>query len=457
MDDTRVPELADARVVVFGMARSGQRAAELAVAAGAADVLCTDLREDAPVVAGTRSVYGRHHVDDLLQADLVVLSPGIPPYIPILQAARSAGVPVRGELEVATSVLARFGVPTLAVTGTNGKSSTVWLLHQILQQAGLTSWVGGNLGDPVSSLALQLVTGTAAPAFAVIEVSSYQLETIERYRPHAAAVLNLTPDHLARHKTMQAYATAKLRLFENLADGDLAVLPAEDTHLQASGLAARGVSQRWLGAQPGCVVHDDRLDFGDAILDVQAFPLPGQHNRSNLGAAVLLARHAGVSLDAVRPGDLRPLPHRMELVHTDARGVAYINDSKATNVEAALVGIQAASEGTVFLLGGQGKSGADYRVLAPDLRSRARRVICFGSAGPAISAQLADAAVDHDCVPSLPDALRRARAVSLPGDTILLSPACASFDAYSDFEARGRHFTDLARAPASRPRNEPAP
>ncbi|HCH62490.1 MAG: UDP-N-acetylmuramoyl-L-alanine--D-glutamate ligase [Deltaproteobacteria bacterium] len=456
MADTRVPELSGARVVVFGMARSGLRAAELAVAAGADSVVCTDLRADAPVVPGTRSVYGRHDVGDLLNADLVVLSPGIPPHLPLLQAARDAAVPVRSELDVATSVLEQFGVRTLAVTGTNGKSSTVWLLHQVLLQAGHTSWVGGNLGDPVSSLALQLVTGGPAPDFAVIEVSSYQLENTERYRPHAAAVLNLTPDHLARHKTMVAYARAKMQLFQNQAAGDLAVLPADDEYLCRAALPTSGSTVRWTGAQPGVQVTGDQLEFGDQTLDLSDFPLPGLHNRRNLGAALLLARHVGISPHRIRPGDLRPLPHRMEAVHTDQRGVTFVNDSKATNVEAALVGIQAVSQPTVFLLGGQGKAGADYQVLAPDLQARARRVICFGSAGPVISAQLTDANVANDCVPSLPDALLRARAVSKPGDTILLSPACASFDAYSDFEARGHHFTDLARTPASRPRNEPA-
>jgi UDP-N-acetylmuramoylalanine--D-glutamate ligase len=317
--------------------------------------------------------------------------------------------------------------------------------------------VGGNLGDPVSSLALHLLHGGPPPDFAVIEVSSYQLETTERYRPRAAAVLNLTPDHLARHQTMAAYADAKMRLFQAQHKDDLAVLPPEDPHLRRTDLPADGPHIQWLGAHPGVIVAPDQLTIDGDTIDLRDFPLPGLHNRCNLGAAALLARHAGVSPDEWTPAELRSLPHRMELVHKDDRDVRYVNDSKATNVEAALVGIQATSTGTIFLLGGQGKAGADYQVLAEDLRVRARRVICFGSAGPTISAQLCDADMANDCVPSLPDALLRARTVSQPGDTILLSPACASFDAYSDFEARGRHFTDLARAPATRPPNEPAP
>lgn len=452
----RVPGLSDTRVVVFGMARSGEGAARLAVAAGAADVVCTDLRAEAPAVAGTRAVYGHHDEDDLTQADLVIVSPGIPPGLAILDAARAAGVEVRGELEVAARVLSAFDVPVLAVTGTNGKSSTVWLLHQILLQAGRRSWVGGNLGEPVSTLATALVEGAEPPDVAVVEVSSYQLETTETLRPHAAAVLNLTPDHLARHRTMAAYAEAKLRLFAQQQPGDLAVVPAADPHLPVSEVPGRA-ERALLGAHPGVRITADRLELGPhgPVVSCASFPLPGDHNRVNLAAALLLARHVGVDPTSVDLAPLRPLPHRMEQVHTDSQHRRWINDSKATNVDAALVGIEAVEAGTVFLLGGQGKDGADYRVLASALRARARRVICFGGTGPTIAAHLAEVGVDVDCVPSLPDAVSRARAVAAPGDTILLSPACASFDAYSDFEARGRHFAHLARTPALSP-SEPA-
>lgn len=442
-----VPGLTGARVVVFGMARSGVGAAKLAVAAGAADVLCTDLQPDAPTVAGTRTAYGHHDPTDLHAADLVIVSPGIPPHIRILRDTVAAGVPVRGELDVAAAVLAQLDVPVLAVTGTNGKSSTVWLLHQVLEQVGRKSWVGGNLGDPVSSLATALLRGGPRPDAAVVEVSSYQLETTTCFRPHAAAVLNLAPDHLARHGTMAAYAAAKLCIFAHQQPGDLAILPPHDPHLSAAAVPA-GPTRLWLGDTPGARVSDDDLLIGDSTVAVGGFPLPGHHNRLNLAAALLLARHVGVDPSAVDLSALQPLPHRMELVHTDHRGLRYINDSKATNVDAALVGIRAAPPTTIFLLGGQGKDGADYQVLAQSLQERARRVICFGSAGPAIAAQLSGAGLSPETVASMPDALSRARTVASSGDTILLSPACASFDAYSDFEARGRHFADLARAPS---------
>jgi len=441
-----VVELAGKRVVVFGMARSGVDAARLAVACGAADVLCTDLRADAPVVDGTRQAYGFHDEDDLQQADLIIVSPGIPPGIGLLRRARDQGTPVVGELGVAAAKLAELGVPMLAVTGTNGKSSTVWLLHQLLEQAGRDSWVGGNLGTPLSALVVDILEGRARPDAAVVEVSSYQLETCGPFRPHAAAVLNLQPDHLARHKTMDAYAAAKLGIFAHQKAGDLAVLkPGERLPWSA---VPQGVTRLELGSTPGVQV-DGHLVFegtaDDGRLDLSDFPLPGPHNAENLGTAMLLAMHSGVKRADIDPSQLRALPHRLEPVHTTDLGVRWVNDSKATNVDAALVGISAFDGPLLALLGGQGKDGADYRLLAGALQTRSRRVICFGQAGPAIARHLSDAGLAPELVDSLPAAATRARALALPGDTILLSPACASFDAYSDFEARGRHFADLAR------------
>jgi len=441
-----MPRLQGARVVIFGMARSGVDAARLALAAGAADVLCTDLQADAPVVDGTRQVYGHHNEEDLRQADLVIVSPGIPPGIALLAHARAAGVPVVGELGVAASVLAELHVPMLAVTGTNGKSSTVWLLHQLLLQAGRSSWVGGNLGTPLSALAVELLSGKPAPDAAVVEVSSYQLETCGAFRPVAAAVLNLQPDHLARHKTMARYAEAKLGIFAHQKPGDLAVLKPGG-HLSWDRVPQE-VSRLVLGGTPGVRFDGPRLALegthDDGVLQLDAFPLPGPHNAENLGAALLLAMHLGVRRADIDPAGLRALPHRLEPVPSTDEGITWVNDSKATNVDAALVGISAFDGPLLALLGGQGKNGADYGLLVPALQTRARRVICFGQAGPTIARQLSDAGMVPELVDTLPAAATRARALAEAGDTILLSPACASFDAYSDFEARGRHFADLA-------------
>ena len=444
-----VPALAGARVVVFGMARSGVAAAQLAVAAGASDVVCTDLNPNAPLVPGTRAVVGRHDEDDLLNADIVVVSPGVPPNVAPLRRARDVGVPVIGELGLAADVLRQHNVPMLAVTGTNGKSSTVFFLHQILEQAGQTSWVGGNLGEPLSNLALQLVRGGPVPDHAVVEVSSYQLETAGPFRPVGAAALNLTPDHLARHGTMEQYAATKMRLFAHQVRGDLAVLPAQDPYLSHRPLP-RGVRVARIDGAPGIHISAKTLTLVDqpvsGTIDLQGFALPGHHNRQNLAAAVLLAIHAGVPLERIDPSRLQPLPHRLEWVHTGKTGVRWINDSKATNVDSALVGIQAMTGPTIFLLGGEGKAGADYRELVPALHRCARQVICFGQSGPLIFAALEDAQLPVALVDSLAEAVDLAHQNATSVDTILLSPACASFDAFRDFEDRGRTFAKLARA-----------
>ena len=448
-------DLRGQRVCVLGMARSGVAAAQLALARGAADVVCCDLRPDAPVVEGTRAAYGPHRMEDATGAHLLVVSPGVPARSPMVQAALAAGVPVVGELGFAWEDLRARGVPVLAVTGTNGKSSTVWFLHQLLIAAGRRSWVGGNLGEPLSLLAGALRSGASDAEIAVVEVSSYQLELPGRFAPAGAAVLNLTPDHLARHGSLQAYAAAKMGIFRRMSPGGVAVLPAGDPLLRPDALPP-GLRVWHPGAWPGARDLGDHLYFmgtdSTGPLDLRAFPLPGAHNRANLAAGALLAQALGMPLSELRVGGLRPLPHRLELVH-EAGGVRWRNDSKATNVDAALVGVMAVPWPQITLLGGQGKDGADYLPLVPALRSRARRVICFGADGPLIAAVLGPRlpGLPVEQVADLAAAVDRARAVAEAGDTVLLSPACASFDAFRDFEHRGEAFAALARAPDLRP------
>jgi len=305
--------------------------------------------------------------------------------------------------------------------------------------------VGGNLGRPLSELALSLLAGDV-PDVAAVEVSSYQLELPGGFAPQAAVVLNLTPDHLARHGTMAAYAAAKLRIFEKMGDGCAAVLPAVAPW--ADGFSPPdGVLALRLGGRPGAVVEGDTLvvEIGDRVerYDLAGFPLPGAHNRDNLAVAVLLARLGGLPADRVDVSVVRALPHRLEPVH-DADGVAWINDSKATNIDAAVIGIDAVGAGAITLLGGQGKGGADYGVLRAPLAATGRPAIAFGASGGDIAAALADLPVER--VDTLAEAVALARRLARPGDTVLLSPACASFDEFRDFEHRGAVFTELARA-----------
>jgi UDP-N-acetylmuramoylalanine--D-glutamate ligase len=428
---------ASRRLLVVGMARSGVAAAKLAVAQGW-QVRCTDRRVDAPRVDGTEATYGRHETDDFLGADCIVVSPGVPASMPEIAAARAAGVLVVGELGFAA---AHLDCPILAVSGTNGKSTTTHLLAQLCARAGWRTFEGGNIGRPLSEAVGEPLD------VAVVEVSSYQMELPGRFRPRAAVILNLTPDHLERHGTMDNYGAHKCRMFAHMGPDDVAAVPAGDARLRR--LADEQPGRRLLlGGAPGVRVEGGALhlrgvhDPGPVALD--GFTLPGAHNLENLAAAVLLALAAGLWRADLRIAGLTGLPHRMELVHRTPEGITFINDSKATNVESALAAFAGLAAPFVALVGGKGKAGAQYDALAAPLR-QARAVLCFGEEGPALHAALARNEVAAELVPSLQAAVPRAAALAQPGDTVLLSPACASFDEFRDFEHRGAQFSAWAR------------
>ena len=428
---------ASRRLLVVGMARSGCAAAKLALSQGWL-VTCTDRRADAPRIEGTTAVYGEHRLADFLGATRIVVSPGVPARMPELVAARDAGVDVIGELAFAAEALS---CPILAVSGTNGKSTTTHLLAQLCANAGLRTFEGGNIGRPLSE----------APRsewdIAVVEVSSYQMELPGHFRPRAAVILNLTPDHLERHGTMEAYGEHKARLLARMGPDDAAIVPADDARLRR--LTAELPGRRFLlGGHPGVRVEGEALvlrgvhDPGEVPL--AGFGLPGKHNVENLAAAVLLAVCGGLWRRELDVTKLTGLPHRMERVH-EGRGVVWINDSKATNVDSALACYEGWSTPFVALVGGQGKAGAHYEPLLEPLR-RARHVLCFGAEGPVIHAALRRAEVAAELVPTLAMAVRRAAELAQTGDAVLLSPACASFDEFTDFEHRGRRFAELARS-----------
>lgn len=423
-------------VLVVGMARSGQAAARALVRQGAR-VRCTDLRADAPTVDGAECVYGEHRREDFVGAERIVVSPGVPATQGDLAAAEAAGVPVIGELAWAAEQL---DCMVLAVSGTNGKSTTTHLLGQVCRGAGWTTFVGGNLGTPLSE-----ALGGAWDA-AVVEVSSYQMERPGGFRPRAAAILNLAPDHLERHGSIEAYGRAKCRMFAKMGDGDAAIVPAADPRLLR--LADEQPGRRFLlGDFPGVRDTGDALvlngvhDSGE--IPTEGFALPGAHNRANLAAAVLLAACAGIERSKVRPAAYGGLPHRMQPVGV-VRGVTYIDDSKATNVDAALAAYSGLAQPVVALLGGRGKAGAHYDALARALRS-ARAVLCFGQEGGAIAEAMARGAISARTVPRMADAVAEASRLAQPGDAVVLSPACASFDEFDDFEHRGRVFAALVK------------
>jgi len=455
------------RVLVMGMGRSGRAAAALARELGAT-VTTTDLRAELEAVPGCTAVHGEHRVEDFEGADLVVVSPGIPARAPLLAKARAAGAELLGELAFGLRYAA--DLPVLAVTGTNGKSSTTWYLGQLLAAAGRHPFVGGNLGHPLCDLVRRRVAGQAeaqATDVLVLEISSYQLELPGELAPVAGVVLNLTPDHLGRHGTMEGYAAAKRGTFARVGPAGTAWLAADGGRVQAmaEGLQA---TVRWLGRHPGVVVQEEALVFvgtpDDGRLSLAGLRLLGAHNRDNVAAACALALSLGLRRAQLDLSVLTALPHRLELVH-QADGLRWINDSKATNVDAALVGIQGAPTPLVVLLGGEGKEGADYAALAPALAARAEAVVTFGASGPEIAQALAQALPAEGPpvhqVPTLAAAVALARSLAaslaasgsesaaLPqGVAVLLSPACASFDEFTDFEHRGRVFAELAKRAA---------
>lgn len=432
-------------ILVVGMARSGVAAAELALRRGAR-VVCTDLRADASRVAGTEAVYGVHRREDFLAADLVVVSPGVPAGQADVAAALAAGVRVVGELAFAAELLAASpSAPTvLAVSGTNGKSTTTHLLGQILAGAGRKVFVGGNLGEPLSH-AVDGGYDTVA-----VEVSSYQMELPGTFTPRAAAILNLTPDHLERHGSMDGYGALKCRMFARMGPECTQILPLHEPRLVR--LAAMLPGRRlWLQGAPGVTAEVDRLVFegvhDDGPIALSGFSLPGRHNRENLAAACLLALCAGVRRDQIEVARLSGLPHRLEGVRERA-GVRWINDSKATNVDSTVMALRAMNGPFVLLLGGKGKEGANYSPLASELAA-ARAVVCFGASGPEIAKALGEASSrppPHTVAHGLEAAVTRAAQLARKGDVVLLSPACASFDEFTDFEHRGRTFRSLVEA-----------
>ena len=420
------------RVTVLGAGRSGRAAAALARSRGAR-VLLTDSNPKCVPMKGVENVMGSHPREALVDTDRVVVSPGIPAASPPVQTALEAGVEVQSELGFAASLL-EGERPLIAITGTNGKSTVTWFTAGLLKGAGRSVFVGGNLGTPFSEAVDQPWD------VAVVEVSSYQMELPGEFRPSVAAVLNLAPDHLERHGTMEVYAEHKCRLLHLLGEDGIGVVPTDD--LLLSKLAVGHLGERlWLDDLPGVLVKGQKAHLVDGSVNLAGLTAPGALNRWNAAVACLLAHCVGVPLWKLKVSELVALPHRMEPVGVEG-GVRWINDSKATNVDATARGLEGLEGSLVVLLGGQGKAGSNYRQLKGTLREKARGVICFGEAGPAIAADLESLA--PACVSGLREAVVLARELAQEGDAIVLSPACASFDEFNDFADRGDRFRQWA-------------
>jgi UDP-N-acetylmuramoylalanine--D-glutamate ligase len=439
------------RVLVVGLGKSGVASALFLKAHGArvtvSDTKTGDeLHSEIPVLLdhGITVETGGHGERTFRGQDLIVVSPGIPLDAPALVQARALGGSVIGEIELAARFL-RGSI--VAITGSNGKTTTTTLTGEIMTAAGFPALVGGNIGTP----AIALAERATAESVIVLEVSSFQLETIHSFRPKVAVILNVTPDHLDRHRTFEAYVDAKARILENQQGADLAVLNADDPTCVA--LAARTKAQvfwfsRQKEVQQGAWVVDGNILFRDGarqgeIMLVSEIPLKGAHNLENVLAAVCAGALMGCAPGKIRQAvrEFKAVEHRLEYVAT-IRGVDYYNDSKATNVDATIKALESFPANIHLIVGGKDK-GSDYTLLNHLLRQRVKRVYTIGAAAAKIESQMKGVEVVH--ADTLENALRKANAVAEPGDVVLLAPACASFDQFKNYEQRGQVFKQMVR------------
>jgi len=448
-------ELAGKQVVVVGLARSGIAAARLCARRGAR-VVATDrkTKEQLPAEAlslereGVRLELGGHRRETLRQAAVVVVSPGVPSTLAELESARAAGVPVMAELELGFLLLRGTVV---AVTGTKGKSTTTAAIGAMLREAGGDVRVGGNIGEALTGI----VEGSTEATTFVLEASSFQLEGTETFRPHVAVFLNLSADHLDRHPSFEEYAQAKARIFRNQTEDDWAVVNADDPVVLglARATRARKVAFHPLPSPPeikaGAWFDGSaarlRSDEGDQTLfDRGDVRLPGDHLASDLLAAATAARLMGATPEAIRRAvrAFAGVEHVLERV-AEVEGVVFFNDSKATNVEAARVSLEAFAGPLLPILGGRYKGG-DFALLAPALAARGKAVLAIGEATERIAEALSAVVPVVPCG-SMREAVERGFALAALGDTVLLAPACASFDMFEDYAARGRAFKDEVR------------
>jgi UDP-N-acetylmuramoylalanine--D-glutamate ligase len=377
--------------------------------------------------------------------DLIVISPGVPLDTPEVKQVIGYGMPVIGELELASRFLKGR---VLAITGSNGKTTTTTLIGKILHDAGLPTLVGGNIGTPV----IDLVAESVEESIDVLEVSSFQLETIEHFHPWIAVVLNITPDHLDRHGSFENYAAMKTRITENQVPEDFLVLNGEDKPTQM--VAAKTKAQIfWFSPRrpikQGAFVHGESIVFvaregakAEPIMPVSEIPLKGSHNVENVLAAVCAARLAGVPADKIRAAvaSFKAVEHRLEFVRT-VQGVEYFNDSKATNVDAAMKAVASFPRGIHLILGGKDKN-SDYTLLSPLLKERVKAVYTIGSAAEKIEREL-HGVVKMVGAGTIDVAVREASKAAVPGDVVLLAPACSSFDQFENYEHRGRTFRQI--------------
>jgi UDP-N-acetylmuramoylalanine--D-glutamate ligase len=443
-------ELHQKKVLVVGLARTGVALCRFLAAKGAR-VTVTDQAPPQALEEPRREIAGLGVAEALGMArpvwrgsDLIILSPGVPPELQWLKAARKAGVPVWGELELAGHFIEK---PLIAVSGTNGKTTTITLVGEFLKASGRKPLVGGNIGTP----AISLLSRQRQADCLVLEVSSFQLDTAPSFHPQAAALLNITPDHLDRYPSLAAYAASKASLFRNQRAGDLKVLNADDAALAALDTGPAGV-YHFSTSRPltrGAWLANGSLHVRLAGAAAERFPLAGirlsgRHNLENVMASLLLSLDAGASPEACRRvlASFGGLPHRLEFV-AEVERVEFYDDSKGTNVGAVAVSLGHFSKPVILIAGGRDKD-SDFRLLSPLIKERVKALVLLGETQKRLAQTWKDLA-PICLVNSMDEAVRRAYDLARPGEVVLLSPACASFDMFKDYAHRGDTFQKLVQ------------
>jgi UDP-N-acetylmuramoylalanine--D-glutamate ligase len=446
-------DLNNKRVLVVGLGKSGVASALFLKSRGARVTVSdakpeSELRDEILLLLehGITVETGGHGERTFRGQDLIVVSPGVPADAPQLVQARNLGEPVIGEIELAAQFLSG---PIVAITGANGKTTCTSLAGEIIAAGKFSTLVGGNIGTP----AISLVDQAGPSTWTVLEVSSFQLETIVEFRPRIAVILNITPDHLDRHKTFVNYRNAKARVFENQHADDFSILNADDA--TTAGMSDRTRAQLfWFSRKKeidrGAFARGTHIYFRDGhseheIMALAEVPLKGAHNLENVLAGVSIGMLAGCQPEQIREAvrNFKAVEHRLEFVARVA-GVDYYNDSKATNVDATIKALESFPAHIHLILGGKDK-GSDYTVLRELLRQRVKRVYTIGAAAEKIESQIQGAAeIEH--AETLENAVRRANESAVAGDVILLAPACASFDQFQSYEHRGRMFKEIVHS-----------
>jgi UDP-N-acetylmuramoylalanine--D-glutamate ligase len=439
-------ELQGKKVLVVGLARTGVAVARFLVAAGA-KVTVTDMREEEALAQSLAELadleidfeLGRHVPYSFLMADLIVVSPGVPMDLKPLAMARAQKRRVVSEVELASWFIT---APMIAITGTNGKTTTTTLTGEIFRACGFTTFVGGNIGNPL----IELASSGAAVDRVVVELSSFQLEGVDSFRPHVAVLLNLTEDHLDRYQNFQEYIDAKLRIFENQDQTDWAILNLDDPLVAACAdkLKARVFPMsRLKDLEQGISYRDGFITFshqGRVLrFGTQDFRLKGVHNLDNimasLAASLLMRCEGDCAYQAVK--NFKGLPHRMEFV-TEIDGVSWYEDSKGTNVGSVVKSLESFESGITLIAGGKDKGGS-YEPLAPLVSQRVSHLVLIGEARQRINEALGHLTDTH-LAESLEEAVELARSLTAPGGTVLFSPACSSFDMFKNYEERAQRF-----------------